>query len=188
MKTKKQQLPVLFVSVLICVHLWLPDSQSVLSQTSGRITLAGLQKPVEVFRDPWGVPHIYAQNAADLFFAQGFVAAQDRLWQMEMWRRAGEGRLAEVLGERAIERDTFARLLRYHGDMDAEWRSYAPDARDVIQSFVRGVNAYIEQSRDRLPIEFQKMGFRPEPWTPDVCLLRVAGYVMSGNANTEVLR
>ena len=111
------------------------------------IEVAGLRKPVEVFRDPWGVPHIYAQNSADLFFAQGWVAASDRLWQMEVWRRAGEGRLAEVLGERAVERDRFARLLKYRGDMDAEWKSYAPDAREIIAAFVRGVNAYIEIGR-----------------------------------------
>src|SRR5438552_15226795 len=141
MKTKKQQLPVLFVSVLICVHLWLPDSQSVLSQTSGRITLAGLQKPVEVFRDPWGVPHIYAQSAVDLFFAQGFVAAQDRLWQMEMWRRIGEGRLAEVVGPGAVERDRIARLLAYRGDMTSEWASYAPDAAEIVRPFVDGAAA-----------------------------------------------
>ncbi len=164
------------------------DPQAVLAQTSGRIAVAGLREPVEVFRDPWGVPHIYAKNTEDLFFAQGFVAAQDRLWQMEMWRRAGEGRLAEILGEKALERDIFARLVRYRGDMEAEWKSYAPDAREIIEAFVRGVNASMEQSRDRLPIEFQMMGVRPEPWTPEVCLLRMAGYVMSGNVASEVLR
>jgi penicillin amidase len=165
-----------------------PDPKSVLAQRSGRIEVAGLEKPVEVITDIWGVPHIYASNSADLFFAQGWVAASDRLWQMEMWRRAGEGRLAEVLGESAIERDRFARLLRYRGDMDAEWNSYAPDAKAIIQSFVKGVNAYIANTRDRLPVEFQMMGFRPEPWTPEVCITRLAGYVMTGNASSEVSR
>ena len=159
-----------------------------LAQTSGRIELAGLAKPVEVIRDSWGVAHIYAQTQDDLFFAQGFVAAQDRLWQMEIWRRTGEGRLAEVLGPSALERDKFARLMRYRGDMEAEWKSYAPDAKPIIQSFVRGVNAFIETSRDRLPIEFQLTGIRPEPWTPEVCLARMAGYVMTRNASSEVLR
>ncbi|HET9531137.1 MAG TPA: penicillin acylase family protein, partial [Blastocatellia bacterium] len=134
------------------------------------------------------IPHIYAQTVEDLFFAQGFVAAQDRLWQMEIWRRTGEGRLAEILGPQAIERDRFARLLRYRGDMQAEWTSYAPDARRIIESFVRGVNAFIELSRDRLPIEFQLTGIRPDPWTPEVCLTRMAGYVMTRNASSEVLR
>ncbi|HWO00594.1 MAG TPA: penicillin acylase family protein [Blastocatellia bacterium] len=163
-------------------------ARAVLAQTSGRIELDGLQKTVEVIRDRWGVAHIYAQTQEDLFFAQGFVAAQDRLWQMEIWRRTGEGRLAEVLGESAIERDKFARLMRYRGNMEAEWSSYAPDAKRIIESFVRGINAFIEMSRDRLPIEFQLTGIKPEPWTPEVCLTRMAGYVMTRNASAEVFR
>ncbi|HSE96922.1 MAG TPA: penicillin acylase family protein, partial [Blastocatellia bacterium] len=163
-------------------------ARAALAQTSGRIELSGLAKPVEVLRDHWGIPHIYAQTVEDLFFAQGFVAAQDRLWQMEIWRRTGEGKLAEVLGPQAIERDRFARLLRYRGDMEAEWTSYSPDARRIIESFVRGVNSFIELSRDRLPIEFQLTGIKPEPWTPEVCLTRMAGYIMTRNASGEVLR
>ncbi|MEK6320164.1 MAG: penicillin acylase family protein [Acidobacteriota bacterium] len=164
------------------------QAREALAQTSGRIEIAGLSKPVEVLRDTWGVAHIYAKTQDDLFFAQGFVAAQDRLWQMEMWRRTGEGKLAEILGSSAIERDKFARLMRYRGDMEAEWKSYAPDAKSIIESFVRGVNAFIETSRDRLPIEFQLTGIRPEPWTPEACLTRMAGYVMTRNASSEVLR
>jgi penicillin amidase len=159
-----------------------------LSQTEGRIKLEGLQKPVKVLRDEWGIAHIYAETQDDLFFAQGFVAAQDRLWQMDMWRRAGEGKLAEVLGPRAVERDRFARLIRYRGDMKAEYESYAPDAKQIIEAFVRGVNAQIAVSKDRLPIEFQLMGSKPEPWTPEVCLTRLAGYVMTRNASTEIQR
>jgi penicillin amidase len=159
-----------------------------LAQTDGRIKLKGLQKPVKVLRDEWGIAHIYAETQDDLFFAQGFVAAQDRLWQMDLWRRAGEGKLAEVLGPRAVERDRFARLIHYRGDINAEYESYAPDARQIIEAFVRGVNAQIELSKDRLPIEFQLAGSKPEPWTPEVCLTRLAGYVMTRNASTEVLR
>jgi len=167
----------------------LAQAKAALAQTSGRIELAGLERPVEVIRDRWGVPHIYAQTAHDLFFAQGFVVAQDRLWQMEMWRRNGEGRLAEVLGEAALERDIHARRVRYRGDMAAEWSSYAPDARQIITSFVAGVNAFIERARatHRLPVEFRMMGFEPEPWTPEVCLTRMAGYIMTRNLNTELL-
>ena len=163
-------------------------ARSALAKTSGRIELQGLSKPVEILRDSWGIAHIYAQTQDDLFFAQGFVAAQDRLWQMEIWRRTGEGKLSEVLGPSALERDKFARLMRYRGDMQAEWNSYAADARPIIQAFVRGVNAFIETSRDNPPIEFQLTGIRPEPWTPEVCLTRMAGYVMTRNASSEVLR
>ena len=163
-------------------------ARAALAQTSGTLQLPGLQKPVTVYRDPWGIPHIYAETQEDLFFAQGFVAAQDRLFQMELWRRAGEGRLAEVLGPRAVERDRFARLLRYRGDMDAEWQSYAPDAKPIVESFVRGVNAFIAESGERPPLEFQLAGFAPEPWTPEVCLLRHASWAVTGNVGSEVER
>src|SRR5688500_13432744 len=132
-----------------------------LAQLDGSVNVPGLDSAVEVRRDRWGVPHIYARTEHDLFFAQGFVAAQDRLWQMEMWRRQGEGRLAEVLGPRAVERDRLARLFRYRGSKDAEWAAYGPNARAIVGAFVAGVNAYIAQVKDRPPIEFTMMGFAP---------------------------
>ena len=164
------------------------QARAALSQTSGELKLAGLRLPVEVLRDSWGVPHIYAKTQEDLFFAQGFVAAQDRMWQLELWRRKAEGRLAELLGPAAVERDRYARLLRYRGDWEAEWRSYSPDARAILESFVRGINAYLAAIGDRLPIEFQLLGIRPEPWTPEVCVSRLAAYPMTGNAEHELLR
>ena len=165
-------------------------ASSVLSQTSGTLKLSRLQQPVRVLRDEWGIAHIYAESQDDLFFAQGFVAAQDRLWQMDLWRRQGEGKLAEILGPNAIERDKFARLVRYRGDMKAEYESYAPDAKPIIEAFVRGVNAQIAlvKTSGKLPIEFQLAGYEPEPWTPEVCLTRMAGYVMTRNASTEIQR
>ncbi|HMY77045.1 MAG TPA: penicillin acylase family protein, partial [Blastocatellia bacterium] len=100
------------------------------------------------------------------------------------------GKLAEILGPSAVERDKFARLVRYRGDMKAEYESYAPDAKQIIEAFVRGVNAQIAlvKASGKLPIEFQLAGYEPEPWTPEVCLTRMAGYVMTRNASTEVQR
>jgi len=175
--------------VLLLVLALLPSGcASTLQQASGRLSVQGLSRPVTVLRDPWGIPHIYADTQEDLFFAQGFVAAQDRLFQMEIWRRTAEGRLAEILGPEAVERDRMARLLRYRGDMEAEYASYAPDARQIIESFVRGVNAYIETLGGRLPVEFELAGFRPEPWTPEVCLSRVSALGVTGYAQLEVMR
>jgi penicillin amidase len=162
-----------------------------LSQTSGEVRLRGLRAPVEILRDRWGVPHIYAKNTHDLFFAQGFVAAQDRLWQLDLWRRIAEGKLAEIVGPSAVDRDTFARLVRYRGDMEAEWKAYRPDARAIVEAFVAGVNAQIAVatfSPGKLPIEFQLTGTRPQPWTPEVVIGRMAGYVMTRNARSEVQR
>jgi penicillin G amidase len=152
------------------------------------LRIPALTAPVEVRRDRWGVPHIYARNQRDLFIAQGFVAAQDRLFQMEMWRRQGEGRLAEVLGPAAVERDRFARLFTYRGSMSREWAAYGADTKAIVTAFVAGVNAYIAQSGDRLPPEFAMLGFTPEPWSITVPLARATGLSGVSNGSSEVLR
>lgn len=165
-------------------------AQAALSQIRGTLKLPGLRQPVTVIRDRWGVAHIYAQNQHDLFFAQGFVAAQDRLFQMELWKRSGQGRLAEVLGPSALFRDINARLLRYRGDMAAEYQSYSPDTRAILQAFTDGINAYISRrlapGGPGLPLEFQLAGFKPEPWRPEDCLNRMAAFSMTGNAFAEL--
>lgn len=150
-------------------------AQRALSQIDGEIELPGLTEPVEVIRDEWGIPHIYAQNQDDLFRAQGYVMAQDRLWQMEMWRRWHEGRLAEVFGPEAIDYDIRNRQLMYRGPWDdSEWTSYHPDAEQLFTVYAEGVNAYIEQHRDNLPVEFQLTGIEPDPWTARTVVLRWA--------------
>jgi penicillin G amidase len=156
----------------------------------GTLSVRGLQQSVRVQRDRWGVAHIYAENQHDLFFAQGFVVAQDRLFQMELWKRSGQGRLAEVLGPSAVQRDIHARLLRYRGDMDAEYKSYAPDTKEILEAFTSGINAYIEEIQkpggSGLPLEFRLAGFKPEPWQPVDCLNRMAAYSMTGNGASEL--
>jgi penicillin G amidase len=174
--------------VMYCVMYLAPQSlraqQRVVTES---LSVAGLTAPVEVRRDRWGVPHIYAKGQRDLFFAQGFVAAQDRLFQMEMWRRQGEGRLAEVLGPAAVQRDRFARLFTYRGNMAREWAAYGPDTKQIVTAFVRGVNAYIAQAGDALPPEFAMLGFRPEPWSITVPLARATGLSGVSNGSSEVL-
>jgi penicillin G amidase len=165
-------------------------SRKALARTSGDVPLAGLQQRVTILRDRWGVPHIYADNQHDLFYAQGYVAAQDRLFQMEVWKRAGQGRLAEILGKGALQRDVSARLLRYRGDMKAEFESYAPDAESILRAFTDGINAYIDaltaSGGPGLPVEFQVAGFAPEHWKPEDCLNRMAAYSMTGNSSSEL--
>ena len=159
-------------------------AQQSLATIDGTLNVPGLREPVEVVRDRWGVPHIYARNTDDLFFAQGYVIAQDRLWQMEMWRRQREGRLAEVLGPAVVERDRQARLLMYRGPFDdSEWTSYHPDGKRIFTAFTNGLNAYIAQHGDNLPVEFKLTGIKPEPWKPETALLRTTGM---GDANSEL--
>ena len=150
-----------------------------LAQLDGEVTLDGLRESVEVIRDRWGVPHIYAQNQHDLFFAQGFIAAQDRLFQIDLWRRMAVGEIAEIEGPAGIEADRFSRLVKFRGDLNEEWQSYSPDAREIATSFTDGINAYIDHIGDRLPIEFQELNYRPQKWEPADCLGRMSGVVMS---------
>ena len=144
-----------------------------LPQLEGTLQAPGLKQPVEIVRDRWGIPHIYAQNLDDLFFAQGYVTAQDRLWQMEMWRRWHEGRLSEIYGPVAFEHDRRTRLLTYRGPMDErEWTSYHPDARRIFTAFANGVNAHIARTGDNLPVEFKLTGVTPGRWTAETIVLR----------------
>ena len=155
-----------------------------LAKISGEITVPGLTGNVEVIRDTWGVPHIYAQNMDDLFFAQGYVMAQDRLWQMEMWRREREGRMAEILGPQAVERDRVARMLKYRGPMDdSEWTSYHPQGKRIFTAYAAGINAWIQQNAKNLPVEFKLTGITPDPWTAETVVLRTATF---GDASAEL--
>ena len=158
-----------------------------LARIDGRVALTGLRDSVEVVRDRWGVPHIYAGNIDDLFFAQGFVQAQDRLWQMEMYRRTYEGTLAEIMGPEYLKHDRHTRLLRTRGPFDdREWKSYHPEGRRIFDAFARGVNAFIAHAGDRLPVEFRLTGIRPQPWTADIALLRTQTAMPTSNAVAEL--
>jgi penicillin amidase len=164
--------------MILAIALLSLTSQS--SPQPDTLRVSGLENPVEILRDAWGVAHIYAQSEQDLFFAQGWNAARDRLFQLEVWRRQATGTLAEVAGPDEVDRDIAARLLRFRGDIDAELKHYHPRGDAIIGSFVRGVNAYIAVARRepaRLPIEFRLLGWLPEPWTPDVVISRHGGLV-----------
>ncbi|WP_263408879.1 penicillin acylase family protein [Terriglobus tenax] len=162
-----------------------------LPETSGMLLVKGVKQSVRVARDQYGVAHIYAQNTADLFFAQGYTAAQDRMWQLEMWRRIGEGRLAEVLGSQYAERDRFARTLQFRGDLQKEMTKYHPEGQLIFESFARGVNAAIIDMLEsgKLPVEFRLMGFNPEPvWTATTLLNRMVAWNLTRNVSSEVAR
>lgn len=151
------------------------------------LKVSGLEKPVEIIVDHWGIPHIYAQTEADLFFAQGYYAARDRLFQFEIWRRQSTGTVAELLGPRELKRDIGTRLFKFRGDIKAEMNHYHPRGELIITSFVRGVNAYIEEARkdpDKLPLEFRMLDMLPETWTPEVVISRHQGLL--GNIGDEM--
>ncbi|WP_292325126.1 penicillin acylase family protein [Mesorhizobium sp.] len=154
------------------------------------IVVSGLESDAEILVDRWGIPHIYAKSEHDVFFVQGFNVARDRLWQIDMWRKRGLGRLAVDLGPGYVERDRAARMLLYRGDMDAEWASYGGNARSRTAAFVAGINAYVdmvEREHDRLPLEFKLTDARPERWEPED-VVRCRSHALVRNLDFEVVR
>jgi penicillin amidase len=159
-----------------------------LPQTRGRMKIAGLNAPVEVIRDRWGVPHIYAQTEVDLMFAQGFVHAQDRLWQMDFQRRLVAGRLAEVLGEKALPVDRWMRILGMRHAAEGDESVLSVEARTVIDAYNAGVNAWI--ALGHYPLEFTLLRYKPEPWTTLDSLSwgKMMAWTLSVNWEAELLR
>jgi len=138
--------------------------RAALPQLDGAVQVPGLAAPVDVLRDARGVPHLRAQALDDLYFAQGYVTAQDRLWQMDLSRRLAEGELAEILGSKLIERDVENRKIGFRVAAERGVDDLPPDVRHYLDSYARGVNAFIDAHRDRLPIEFVILGYKPRPW------------------------
>ncbi|WP_158890387.1 penicillin acylase family protein [Amycolatopsis anabasis] len=159
-------------------------------QPGSTFAIAGLDRPARILVDRWGVPHVYAQTARDAFLAQGFNAARDRLFQIDLWLRKGLGRLSEVFGPDFVDQDRAARLFRYRGDMRAEWESYGPEGRLAATRFANGVNAYLDwldRNASALPEEFRKLGYKPARWAPeDVVTIRA--HVLSYNLDSEIER
>ena len=154
---------------------------------SNSIELGGIIDDVEVLRDNYGINHIYANNQNDLFFMQGYLAAKDRLFQFEIWRRQATGTVSEIFGEDELERDIGTRLFKFRGDMKDELNHYHEDGFEIVSSFVSGVNKYIEEvnaNPDLLPIEFDILGIKPEAWTNEVVISRHQGLL--GNIEEEL--
>lgn len=150
----------------------------------------GLRAPVELIEDRYGVPHIYADNEHDVFLAQGFNAARERLFQIDLWRRRGLGMLADVLGADYVAQDRATRLFLYRGDMDVEWARYAEDAQRIATQFTAGINAYVDwldAHPDQLPEEFGLLGYRPAHWAPED-VVRIRSHGLTRNLTSEVKR
>jgi len=181
--------PATIFGLIVCLisfvlHLSLPKKK-------GTLSFPGLLGKVEVVRDSWGTPHIFAKNNQDLFFALGFVHAQDRLWQMEFTRRAAAGTLAEVLGEEAVEADRFMRRVGLSRNASEQVGSLSKATRLSLEAYSKGVNAYIKRTpRWRLPIEFLLLRYRPRPWSiiDSVAMSKLIGWMISPNWDAEIVR
>jgi len=152
--------------------------------------IEGLGEPVEALIDRWGVAHLYAANNQDVYFAQGFNAAHERLFQIDLWRRRGLGLLSEVFGPQSLEQDRASRLFLYRGDMGTEWLAYGAATEQIATAFVAGINAYVQLCEDDsslLPEEFSLLGYRPAQWEPhDIARIRSHG--LYHNLEQEVAR
>lgn len=159
-------------------------------QVSGTVSARPLRAPVEVIRDEWGVAHIYAQNPHDLFFAQGFVQAQDRMWSLEFSRRLGSGRLSEFLGPDTVGLDRFTRVLGLRRAAQRDWERMDGEDRDALNAFAEGINAHLDANRGNLAVEFRIFGVTPEPWHPvdSLVVVKLMSWVLSENASIQISR
>lgn len=149
----------------------------------------GLTQPVEIRIDRAGVPHVYAEDSDGAFYGQGFAAARDRLWQMDLWRRRGLGHLSEILGPRFLDHDRAARQFQFRGDLDDEWQAYGPDTERICTAFAAGVNAWIDvaERENSLPVEFEELSYAPGRWKAQD-IVRVRNQGVYTNAADEIFR
>lgn len=195
MKTLKQALYTAVILLLVAALLFVGGVYQVIfratsPRTNGTLGIDGLEGRVEIVRDQWGVPHIYADLEHDAYFAQGYVHAQDRLWQMEFNRRLAAGRLSEVLGESTINTDRLVRTLGLHRAAERELEALPLEVRAELDAYADGVNAFIASHRNHLPLEFQLLGFAPEPWasTDSLAWAKVMALGLDGNWENELER
>ena len=160
-----------------------------LPRVQGSVPIPGLTEPVEVIRDRSGVPHIYAADLPDLFFAQGYVQAQDRLWQMELNRRLSRGRLSEIFGKVTLDMDRFVRTIGMARAAQMDLACLSEESRTLLDAYLRGVNSYLESNHGKLPVEFALLGFKPEPWEPldSLAWMKMQAWHLSENWSTEIL-
>jgi len=179
-------LTALTAALLAGAYLYLRQS---LPTTEGEIRLAGVAAPVDILRDRYGIPHIFAASLEDASFATGYVHAQDRLWQMEMSRHIAAGRVSEIVGAGGLETDRFLRTLGVRRSAEANLRTLDAETRKQLEAYAAGVNAFLA-SDPVLPPEFWLTGARPEPWTPadSVSWIKMMAWDLGGNWRSELLR
>lgn len=165
-------------------------------QIDGQIKAEGLDGAVDIYRDAMGIPHIYASTSHDIFFAQGYVHAQDRFWQMDSWRHIGSGELSKMFGSGQVETDTFLRTLGWRRTAEAEWEQLGPEPKAILQAYAEGVNAYLKDHKDTaLSLEYSILGllspdYELEEWTPIHSLTwgKAMAWDLRGNMGEEIER
>lgn len=185
------RVPAFWRAALLCASgICLQANAAGSSAPTHRMAVEGLEEPATIVVDHWGIPHIFAASIHDAYFLQGFNAARDRLWQIDLWRKRGLGLLAKSFGSAYIDQDRAARLLLYRGDMSLEWSAYAPGAREATEAFVAGINAYVDKVRSSeisAPPEFGLTASTPDRWEAGE-VVRIRSHGLVGNLWSEVAR
>jgi len=196
---RKTLIGIIGILLILCIFLSLLGFYTVrrsFPQTSGEIMLSGLDNPVDVFRDAYGVPHIYATTEHDLFLAQGYIHAQDRFWQMDFWRHIGSGRLSELFGESSVDTDKFLRTLGWARVVQQELDALDGESLAILNAYAEGVNAYlVDHQGSKLSLEYSVVkllnaSYQPEPWTPlhTLTWAKAMAWDLGGNMNSEIER
>ncbi len=185
-------LSVILILLLIASSVAIYILQRSLPDIQGEKVVSGINAPVSVYRDKAGVPHLEAANLEDLYFAQGYVTAQDRLFQMDLSRRVVSGRLSEVVGEATVDRDRFFRTLGLRRAAEASLDAYSSEARNVLDWYAAGVNAFITEAtkKNTLPPEFILLGYKPEKWDPidSLAIAKYMAFDLGGHWNGQAFR
>lgn len=191
MKRRPIFLCLIITLATLVASLPIPAQEKAVAQTNSTLPLAGLIESVTVRRDERGIPYIEAANEADLYFAQGYVTASDRLWQMDLLRRSARGELAEIFGKTVLDEDKRHRIYGFAKVAETEMAEASPQARAILEAYARGVNAFIN-SRDMKswPLEFQILKYAPRPWTPADSLLVIKTFAEALNTtwDTDIMR
>jgi len=178
-------IPISFLLIGLSIHF-----NASLPTTSGTIYVSGIRDKVDIIRDQWGVPHITAENDLDAFFSIGYLHAQDRLWQLEIQRRTGSGRLSEIFGSESLSNDKMMRTLGFRRLAEQHFSQLSDLAQRSLQAYSAGVNAWLASEEHELPIEFMVFDFQPEKWTPidSLVWLKLVAWNLSSNYSTEIDR
>lgn len=172
---------ILIPAVLVLGLLFKGLTQKSFYPDSGEIKIDGISSDVKIYNDDYGVPHIIAANENDMYFSLGYMHARDRLWQMDISRRAAEGRLSEILGNTTLDFDKYFRTIGINKIAYKLFEKSSPKSKEILAAYSNGVNKFIEQHKDELPVEFDVLNYHPEQWKPEHSLMigRLMGWELN---------
>ncbi|WP_456424576.1 penicillin acylase family protein [Lutibacter sp.] len=190
MKATKRILSIFFIIITVTVAVIYFYTKFTLPNYKSNYKVLGINSKIKIYRDQFAIPHIYAQNQDDLAFGMGFVMAQDRLWQMDLFRRVATGKLSEIFGERTLEADRFAKIMGFQRNSVSAIQTFSSKEMSYLKAFVQGINNYIQSCANELPLEFTVLSYKPTPFTIEeiIALSNFQAYASNHNWKYEMMR